>query len=208
MSVNINNEGALHLMAQIEGGHWEKRQLEDTAGYGEYGFFWACNQIDRGEGPVTIYGDGGYARYHVRQDGTIILLGGTTTQQKEEHAAKLGFDVTLFDRMALARDAMERNRRKTERRQDMEGLCGALILDVAIALGISPEAAMQRVKSGSKYAPLMAMMLSRINGWVNVRLGVVDEEVMADYATVCRSRAENDGIVRLTGDLRLELCKP
>jgi hypothetical protein len=109
--VHITDPDALNKMAELEGPQWLKTQqqnpkshysfpaylnawkeIEDQGIQGE-DVLWAFRELlDGGDG--AIYGDGGYSRYTVTNNGEIVLQGWSTRDEKKEKAKQLGFTVT------------------------------------------------------------------------------------------------------------------
>jgi hypothetical protein len=204
MPVNINAPDAFERMVHIEGQTWREQQSRESQGTHEYSFLYALSKHQNREGPAVIYGEGGWSRWLVTQEGEIILLRSTTTATKVEAAIAAGFTVAGYTPAEMNRHAEEQRKFQQQRMADMTSLCAALIAEVAVSLGYSPEQAEKILKD--KTAVLTAMLANRILAWVNHRLGLVSDEIMADHATVCRQRTEDDRIVRLPCDLGLKLA--
>lgn len=109
MPVYIHQQDALQRMAAVEGSRW--LQYQETHRRSAYGFYawldaWHAKQGSGSEyldepvrefleapGDGTIYGEGGYARYAVRTDGELVLLGSTTRDERRLIALEQGFCV-------------------------------------------------------------------------------------------------------------------
>lgn len=109
MPVYIHQADALQRMGAVEGPQWEQAQgknLDSPYGFHAWLTAWNTKQAmgpDYAEDPVreflsspgdgVIYGDGGYARYAVRPDGELVLLGSTTRPERQRAARDQGFRV-------------------------------------------------------------------------------------------------------------------
>ncbi len=109
MTVRLTDADALERLAALEGDQWLQEQHRRPSS--PYGFFamktaWearAASEMahddsvsftDFMDSPNRVlYGEGGWARFHVADDGVITLLAGTTRPAKVSRAQELGFDV-------------------------------------------------------------------------------------------------------------------
>jgi hypothetical protein len=201
MAVHINDAAALTTLGQLEGGRWMEAQMEDETGRDTYGFLHARRcWLEEANTQMEIYGDGGRARYTLDNTGCVVLLGGTSTPEKEEQARKLGLDVTAYDWEALAKQHAEQTAYQVSRSQSLFALCQALIYEAGAALRMSPEQITHQVTQ-EELDMFYVQASNRILGWANKRLGVVSSELMEEQARICNQRFRADGVVGIAGDL-------
>jgi hypothetical protein len=108
MAVYLGDRDFLTKLTAVEGERWLRADAEGFAGRGSSTtahFFLAewrkRAELSEKDRPYwaeilpsrTIYGEGGYARYVVRNDGEVVLDGGSTHKEKTSLAERLGFRV-------------------------------------------------------------------------------------------------------------------
>ncbi len=109
MSVRLTDPDALERLAALEGESWLQEQYRrPTSPYGflamraawdaraasEFAHDESVSFTDFMDTPNRVlYGEGGWARFMVSDEGIITLLAGTTRPAKASRALELGFDV-------------------------------------------------------------------------------------------------------------------
>lgn len=107
MPVYITNPDCFPRIAQIEGSGWAEREVEQQKrGAVRESFFSVRKEYMEAvqqcpEDPTSlmannvIYGESGYARYIVKNDGEVVLDGSSVRKEKADLAEAAGFKVTV-----------------------------------------------------------------------------------------------------------------